>query len=125
MSKELNHSADIMFELKGENIVEITEDLFDAFNKVFNPIVGGMEREYIYNINSKEIDDIIFDIGNYSLNKVYEGLFPSKVEIIQKNLKIYFSKIINLKNNIEIKAVAYPKIIQNENNILLRIIFDI
>lgn len=125
MSKELNHVADIMFELHGKGLDEIIEDLFDAFNKIFIPIVGGLEKEYVYNINKKNIDDIIFDIGNYSLNKIYEGFFPSKVETNENSIKISFSKIMNLKGEEDIKAVAYPKIINEDNEVKVRVIFDI
>jgi SHS2 domain-containing protein len=125
MSKELNHVADIMFELHGKGLKEIIEDLFDAFNKIFIPIVGGLEKEYVYNINKKNIDDIIFDIGNYSLNKIYEGYFPSKVEMNEDNIKISFSKIIELKGEEDIKAIAYPKIIDENEEIKIRVIFDI
>ncbi|WGS65262.1 archease [Marinitoga aeolica] len=125
MSKELNHPADILFKLSGNTLGDMLEDLFDAFNKIFNPIVGGLKKEYIYNISKKEIDDIVFDIGNYSLNKIYEGFFPSKVEVINEDVKIYFSEIIELKGDMEIKAIAYPKVIEDENSISLKVIFDI
>ncbi|WP_165974101.1 archease [Marinitoga lauensis] len=125
MSKELNHPADILFELSGNALEDIMEDLFDALNKIFNPVVGGLKKEYVYDISKKEIDDIVFDIGNYSLNKIYEGFFPSKVEVINENIKIYFSEIIEIKGNIEIKAIAYPKVIEKENPISLKVVFDI
>ena len=125
MSKELNHMADIMFELSGNSIEEVLEDLCESFNKVFNPVVDGMKREYVYDIKAKELDDIIFDIGNYSLNKINEGLFPSKVENMGDKIKIHFSKIHRLNTSVELKAIAYPKIIQNENPIKMHVIFDV
>jgi len=125
MSKELNHPADIMFELNGENIIDLLEDLFDALNKVFLPLVGGIENHFSYSISNKEFDDILFDIGNYSLNKIYEGYFPSKIEKNDDELKIFFSKILKLNPETEIKAISYPKIISNDDNYKINVIFDI
>ncbi|WP_165146603.1 archease [Marinitoga sp. 38H-ov] len=125
MSKELNHTADIMYELIGNDIIELLEDLFDALNKIFLPLVGGIENHFSYSILNQDIDDILFDIGNYSLNKIYEGFFPSKIEKIENEIKIYFSKIITIKSDIEVKAISYPKIISNDEKYIVNIIFDI
>ncbi|GAB6188438.1 hypothetical protein JCM30566_01770 [Marinitoga arctica] len=125
MSRELNHMSDIMFELSGDSIEALLEDLCDSFNRIFDPVVGGLEREYVYNIKEKELDDILFDIGNYMLNKINEGLFPAKVENVRDKIKIYFSNIYELNSDIELKAVAYPKVLQNDNIIKVHVIFDI
>ncbi|NUU99210.1 hypothetical protein XO12_03475 [Marinitoga sp. 1154] len=122
MSEELNHIADMMFEISGKNTKEILEDFFDSLNKIFKPLVGGLESEYNCYINQKDIDDIIFDIGNYSLNKIKENQFPSKVDVEKDQIKVYYSKIIELRNNVEIKGVVYPKVLNKEK---LRVIFDV
>ncbi|KLO21286.1 hypothetical protein X275_09850 [Marinitoga sp. 1197] len=122
MSEELKHIADMMFEISGKNTKEILEDFFDSLNKIFKPLVGGLESEYNYYINQKDIDDIIFDIGNYSLNKIKENQFPSKVAVGKDQIKVYYSKIIELRNNVEIKGVVYPEVLNKEK---LRVIFDV
>ncbi|AEX86321.1 hypothetical protein XO10_09605 [Marinitoga sp. 1135] len=124
MNKELEHPADIMYEISGEDIKEILEDFVEVLNKIYSPVVEGINRENEYTISEKEIDDILFDLGNEFLRAIMEGEFPSKIETDNEIIKISYSKIYKINSDIEIKAVAYPKIIDEESK-KIRVIFDV
>ncbi|HEY8542220.1 MAG TPA: archease [Pseudothermotoga sp.] len=125
MYRELDHAADLRYELICDDIESLFNDLIQILVDNYEPILKHevvFKKEYPV----KEIEDMIFDTVNDWIYMIdVRKIFPYSCEI-DDVLYCDFVAFSELKGT-ELKALTYHdlKIEQKEGKIILRVVFDI
>jgi len=130
--REIEHKADLCYEIYAENTEELLKDVVDILlknseaNNIDNALLNCLENftKKCYNILSEKLtdnfSDAVFDAVNDIISLIDRGFYPFKIE----RLCIYFCKI-NI--NLRIKALTYHRFVveKKDAKIYARMVFDI
>lgn len=129
--KEIDHQADLAFEIWGKDENELLEEIMLLFRKLFGikELENKISRYEIFHY--KTFEDLIFTVGNeliYLFSKY--NLFPSEFDLDtnKKELKIALSKILNkdMEALTELKALTYHKLKLNKSDtVRTYLVFDV
>ncbi|MCD6545877.1 MAG: archease [Thermotogae bacterium] len=130
--KEIDHQADLAFEVWGKDEIELLESIISLLEKLFG--IKKLENVIVKyeTFHYETFEDLIFEVGNeliYLFTK--HNLFPKdlNLNIDRKKLEIGFSKVIskNEEELSELKALTYHKLELDRSERLLRtyLIFDV
>ena len=130
--KEIDHQADLAFEVWGKDEIELLESIISLLEKLFG--IKKLENVIVKyeTFHYETFEDLIFEVGNeliYLFTK--HNLFPKdlSLNIDRKKLEIGFSKVIskNEEELSELKALTYHKLELDRSERLLRtyLIFDV
>ncbi|HEW91723.1 MAG TPA: hypothetical protein ENF81_04195 [Thermotogaceae bacterium] len=130
--KEIDHQADLAFEVWGKDEIELLESIISLLEKLFG--IKKLENVIVKyeTFHYETFEDLIFEVGNeliYLFTK--HNLFPKdlNLNINRKKLEIGFSKVIskNEEELSELKALTYHKLELDRSERLLRtyLIFDV
>ncbi|MCX7653851.1 MAG: archease [Fervidobacterium sp.] len=130
--KELEHKADLYYELSAESVEEFLRDVVDILiknsetrtdeNVLSNCLENFTKKCYnmLANGCTEIYSDVVFDVINDIISTMDRGLYPFKVE----NSCIYFCKT---KVTLRIKALTYHMFFvqRSGEKIYARMVFDI
>lgn len=130
--KEIDHQADLAFEVWGKDEIELLESIISLLEKLFG--IKKLENVIVKyeTFHYETFEDLIFEVGNeliYLFTK--HNLFPKdlSLNIDRKKLEIGFSKVTskNEEELSELKALTYHKLELDRSERLLRtyLIFDV
>ncbi len=124
MYRELDHTADLRYELICDSFESLFTDLIEILKDNYRPVLKKdvfFQKEYPI----KEIEDMVFDTVNDWIYMIdARKLFPNNCRI--GNLLycdfVGFSEL----HGIELKALTYHelKVAQKEGKIILKVVFD-
>lgn len=124
MYRELDHTADLRYELICDDTETLFGDLIQILMDNYKPVLEkrtAFEKEYPI----KEIEDLVFDTVNDWIYMIdAKKLFPYNCTV-GDTLKCDFVGFSKLQG-IELKALTYHelKVAQKEGKIILRVVFD-
>lgn len=125
MYRELDHTADLRYELICDDIESLFGDLIQILVDNYKPVLGNkavLKKEY----PMKEIEDLVFDTVNDWIYMIdAKKVFPYSCRA-DSTLQCDFVVFSELRG-IELKALTYHelKITQKEGKIILKVVFDI
>lgn len=130
--KEVNHTADLAFEVWGRNEEELLNSTIELLKVLFG--IKSLKRETVKHeiFNYEFIEDLIFEAVNefiYLFEK--HDLFPKKLKFDSKHkkLEVEFSKVVEKSEDefTELKALTYHRLKINRSEGVLRtyLIFDV
>lgn len=125
MYRELDHTADLRYELICDDIESLFGDLIQILVDNYKPVLGNkivLKKEY----PMKEIEDLVFDTVNDWIYMIdAKKVFPYSCRV-DSTLQCDFVVFSELRG-IELKALTYHelKITQKEGKIILKVVFDI
>ncbi|MCD6450722.1 MAG: archease [Thermotogaceae bacterium] len=104
MIKELEHTADIAYEIRFKDLKELFCDIILLLRNHTSFVLSEekVEEEYLL---SENIEDIIFDVTNEMIYKIDSGWIPEKVEIYDNRAKVLYRAASVL--SFPIKALTY------------------
>ncbi len=124
MYRELDHTADLRYELICHDMESLFSDLIQILMDNYKPVLGKtpvLEKEYPI----KEMEDLVFDTVNdwiYMIDAKKLFVHSCRIDNTLKCDFVTFSKL----QGIELKALTYHelKITQKEGKIILKVVFD-
>ncbi len=125
MYRELDHTADVQFEIVCESINCVFLDLIEIFKTHYEPIFLSYCVEIEYSIN-KSLEDLVFDTVNDWIYLIdAKGLFPTDCVVDGQTLRVRFCAFRSLRGT-EFKALTYHglRISVDENVLKLKVVFD-
>lgn len=126
MYKEINHTADIAFEIKAKTFEELLKDILQIIRENYKPknINCAIKKRQNYFI--KEDEDCIFDIVNDWIAAIDLGYFPVK---IWKEDNFYITEFCSFKEleGEKFKALTYHqlKIEKTNGYFYTKVVFDV
>ncbi len=124
MYRELDHTADVRYELTCDSIECIFSDLIEIFKSHYKPKLLDDCLKVEYSLN-KPVEDMIFDVVNDWIYMIdAKRLFPTECEI-QQDLVVRFCTVGEL-HGAEFKALTYHglNVFTEENVLKLKVVFD-
>ncbi|HOJ88073.1 MAG TPA: archease [Pseudothermotoga sp.] len=124
MYRELDHTADLRYELICDDLQSLFDDLIKILKDNYKPVLSSkivLRKEY----PMKEIEDMVFDTVNDWIYMIdAQRLFPCDCKI-DGSLRSDFATIFELHGT-ELKALTYHelKVVQKEGKIMLKVVFD-
>jgi len=122
--REIDHQADLAFEIYGKNENELLESIISLFKEIFKieKFEDKVAKREIFTYETFE--DLIFELGNELIYLfTTHNLFPKelKLDVSKKELKVKFSKAFskNSEEIVEVKALTYHKLKLNRSKGLL------
>lgn len=135
--REINHKADLSYEIVAENVDELlsdvvkillensTENHFENENKLLMECLKNFTKK-CYNIDvtnvntNSEFLDSLFDIVNEIISLIDSGFYPLKIE----QGCVHFCK---RRINLAIKALTYHNLSMkyHEGKLYIRMVFDV
>ncbi|MBT1248254.1 MULTISPECIES: archease [unclassified Thermosipho (in: thermotogales)] len=122
MYKEIDHTADVSYEICAQSFLEILKDIIEIFKENYIPKINCKSyRHYKYKL--KENEDAIFDIVNDWIASIELGYFPVE---IYADYTVKFCPFDGITGN-GFKALTYHKlkIEKIENMLKIKVVFDI
>ena len=125
MIKELEHTADIAYEISFKDLKELFYDIMIVLRNhaSFVSVEGYMREEYSLSGN---IEDDIFDITNEMIFKIDSGWIPREIEVKSNKVKVSYRAASVL--SFPIKALTYHmlKVEDAEDDMKkVKVVFDI
>ncbi|AEH50287.1 archease [Pseudothermotoga thermarum] len=124
MYRELDHTADVRYEIVCDSLKCIFSDLIEIFKDHYSPVFLDECTVVEYDIN-KSIEDLVFDVVNDWIYMIdAKKLFPKECEVQQK-LLVRFCKVQKIHGT-EFKALTYHglQIVEEKNILKLKVVFD-
>lgn len=125
MYRELDHVADLRYELVCEDLESVFRDLIFILKANYRPVLKRnvvLEKQY----QTKEIEDMVFDVVNDWIYMIdAQKVFPVECKM-EDLLYCSFAGFSKLKG-VELKALTYHelKAQKSEGKIMLKVVFDI
>jgi len=126
MFKEINHTADVAFEIKAKSFEELLKDILQILKKNYKPKNINCYNKSAQNYLINEDEDGVFDIVNDWIAAIDLGYFPVK---IWKDDNFYITEFCSYKEleGEKFKALTYHKLkIEKINDYLYtKVVFDV
>ncbi len=124
MYRELEHTADLRYEVFSENLVEFLKDLIGIIkeNLEYEEAVISDFKVKCYKLLKNLNDDVVFDVVNDIISLIDRKYLPESVQ----DVCITFKKV--LVTNLKIKALTYHMLsvsVDNFGKISATLVFDI
>jgi len=125
MIKELEHTADVAYEIYFKDLKELFCDIISILKSHASFVLseGNMEEEYSLN---DSIEDTIFDVTNEMIFNIDSGWIPESVEVENDAIKVLYKAASVL--SFPIKALTYHLLkVENLKDDIKRVkvVFDI
>ncbi|WP_448517322.1 archease [Pseudothermotoga sp.] len=124
MYRQLNHTADVRYEIVCNNEEEIFKELVKIFKDHYSVKFKERETKLEYDL-SKNLEDSIFDIVNDWIYLIESRrLFPCDCYIENGRLVCCFKEFQEIQGT-ELKALTYHGlVVERSDKIVLRVVFD-
>lgn len=125
MYKEIDHTADVAYEIIADNFLEILEDIIEIIKINYKPKNLNCDVRESQEYDVQENEDGIFDIVNDWIAAIELGYFPVGVEKKQKYIT-YFCSYETIEGDM-FKALTYHnlKIDTKGDKLSLKVVFDV
>ncbi len=125
MIRELEHTADVAYELTFKDLKELFCDIISILKSHASFVLSGEEMEEEYPLGGN-VEDDIFDLTNEMIFNIDSGWIPEKVEVENGKVKILYKAASVL--SFPIKALTYHMLrVEDAENSMKRVkvVFDI
>jgi SHS2 domain-containing protein len=122
--RQLNHTADVRYEIVCNNEEEIFKELVRIFKDHYSVKLKERETKLEYDL-SKSLEDAIFDIVNDWIYLIESRrLFPCDCHVENGRLVCRFKEFEEIQGT-ELKALTYHGlVVERSDKIVLRVVFD-
>lgn len=127
MYRQLEHGADLRFELENDSFESVFQDLADLLFNLCEPVLADEILVKTYEIATENFDDTVFDVVNDWIYTIYgQEFFPVKCYLNNDILHCTFKRI-SAMNGTEIKALTYHGLEFKEEagKIKAKVVFDV
>ncbi|QTA38869.1 archease [Thermosipho ferrireducens] len=126
MYKEIEHTADVAFEIMNESFLGVLKDILDIIVDFYKPeyLNCSYYKRQIYEISEDE--DGIFDIVNDWIAAIDLGYFPKEVDFENGNYVTLFCSYTGLLGE-KFKALTYHSLRLEKDQSMYRtkVVFDV
>ena len=127
MYRQLEHSADLRFELENDSFEGIFQDFADLLFDLCQPTLVDEIFVKTYEVTTESFDDTVFDVVNDWIYTIYGQRFsPFRCYLNSGILRCTFKRI-SVMNGIEIKALTYHdlRFKKEAGKIKAKVVFDV
>lgn len=124
MHRQLNHTADVRYEIVCDNEEQLFKEFVNIFKEHYLVHFGRREVTVEYEL-SKNLEDAVFDIVNDWIYLIEsKKLFPYDCHIENGKLVCRFKEIEKIEGT-ELKALTYHGLnIERSSKIVMKVVFD-
>jgi SHS2 domain-containing protein len=125
MYREIDHTADIAFEIVNDTFLGLLEDILKIIHDTYKVENINCNIAKVQEYDIKENEDGVFDIVNDWIAAIELGYFPVKIEK-DKKYKTTFCSYSKIEGE-TFKALTYHnlKIEKKANKLSIKVVFDI
>jgi len=122
--RQLNHTADVRYEIVCDSEEEVFKELVRIFKDHYSVRLKEQETKLEYDL-SKNLEDAVFDIVNDWIYLIESRkLFPYDCHIQNDRLVCTFREFEEIEGT-ELKALTYHGLgVERSDKIVLRVVFD-
>ncbi|ABR31039.1 hypothetical protein SU69_06025 [Thermosipho melanesiensis] len=122
MYREINHTADVAYEIEANSFLEILNDILNILKENYLPSINCKNPKF-HKYKIRENEDAIFDTVNDWIASIELGYFPVELD---KDYVVKFCSFEHLDGT-GFKALTYHnlKLERDKNKLKLKVVFDI